>query len=311
MKKGLIVGIGISCCIILFMASMEFFLRAIPNDFNRKIQAFNRQKDQIEILILGSSHTYVGLNPAEFSSPTFNMAFSSQTVDLDAKLLERLNNQLPRLKTVILPISYFSYVLCLEDGTSAHKIKNYNIYYGIYSHTHRWKNQMELFHLPWKQSIQRLKRFRIDPYNEIHIDQNGFIAKRYVKSKMDSIQSAQHAVANHSQNLKDKNIQARIDSNVQAIESIIRWCNSHHVKLLLVTPPVQQVYLDRLNPQQLQHMRQTTQQIIQRHPEVSWWNDMDATHLFTPQDFQNPDHLSKQGATHWSKRINAKLHPKN
>lgn len=311
MKIGRIIPLIVLCGILFFatisFSSLEFFLRAIPNDFSFKKYHLESSQDKIEILILGSSHTYVGLDPKLFSAPTYNLAYSSQTLDLDEKLFDQFKNQLPQLKTVIIPISYFSYVLCLEDGSSAHKIKNYNIYYSIYSHTLDWKNQTEIFHQPLSTSLYRLEKYIEDPTNEIKVDRNGFISKRYVKQDIDSIESAEHAVANHSKNLKDTLTQNRIASNLKALQSIITWCNANDVKVILLTSPVMRFYIDRLNKVQYNHMKQTTQQVVEQYPAVEWWNYMDSTRLFLPEDFQNADHLSQKGAQKWSKLINTKL----
>ena len=126
MKKIALIVLSLSFCFFVPLISIEFFLRAIPNDFNEKSYYFHRNKEKIEVLILGSSHTFVGVDPNALSKPAFSLAYSSQTLDLDELIFDRVKNELPNLKTVIIPVSYFSYPLVLEDGTSHQKIKNYN-----------------------------------------------------------------------------------------------------------------------------------------------------------------------------------------
>ena len=87
------------------MISLEVLIRNIPSDFKDKRDYLEAHSNEIETLILGSSHSFHGLNPEFFSSKTYNAAFSSQILFYDLEILRRYESDLTELEWVILPIS--------------------------------------------------------------------------------------------------------------------------------------------------------------------------------------------------------------
>lgn len=307
MKKFTIFIVGFSFCLILVLLSGEYFLRTIPNDFSTKMKLFQQQKDKIEVLILGSSHAYVGVNPAYFISPTFNFANSSQTLDLDEQLFKKIKDDLPQLKTVIIPISYFSYVLALEDGKSAAKIKNYNIYYGIYSHTYELKNQFEILNQYPKVNWKRYQKYLAYPFAEVFTDANGFKSKGIGKKALSPAEALNNTLTNHTRNISDPLIQLRIDQNYHSLQQIIDWCQEKNINVVLLTTPVQASYLKGLDPIQKQDFLQKTETIVAKNNHLRWFNYLDLGHIFTSQDFKDVDHLSIDGAKKLSIMVNKEL----
>ena len=107
----------------------EVVLRNIPNDYIYKKKYLDVYSNEIETLVLGSSHSFYGVNPAFFFKNTFNASHISQSFDYDLEILEKYDGYLGELKTVVIPISYFSLFHKLESGSESWRIKNYIIYY--------------------------------------------------------------------------------------------------------------------------------------------------------------------------------------
>lgn len=307
MKKWIIFIGSFSFCFICILLVGEYFLRQIPNDYSTKMKSFLQQQEKVEVLILGSSHSYVGLNPAYFSPTTFNFANSSQTLDLDAQLLQKVVDQMPKLQTVIIPISYFSYVLALEDGKSASKIKNYNIYYHIYSHTFQWNNQFELLSQSPKANWKRYQKFLKYPTAEVFTDANGFKTKRIGKSKLNTTEALKNTLSNHTRALSDEKIQLRIAQNIAALQQMIALCRKKQIQVVLLTTPVQTSYLKGLDPVQKQHFIQQTSAVVSKNNHVKWGNYLEIDSIFTSEDFQDVDHLSIAGAKKLSILVNQQL----
>lgn len=163
--------------IVLFIIGCEFTLRKIPNDYNYKAKYLKEKGSEIETLILGSSHTFYGLNPSKFTSNTFNAGHSSQSLDLDVLIFEKYSGNMTSLENVIIPISYFSYPFTLNEGKSLDKITNYNIYYGINTSNNELKYNYEIF----SNSIKYNKNKIIDYFkgkNLLTIHENGYIKVR-------------------------------------------------------------------------------------------------------------------------------------
>ena len=58
--------------ILLLAVIIEIFLRLIPNDYLHKKKYLDAHSCDIETLILGSSHSFYGIDPNYFSNNTFN-----------------------------------------------------------------------------------------------------------------------------------------------------------------------------------------------------------------------------------------------
>ena len=82
--------------IVLVSAYLEHKLYQIPNSYNLKRTNFEHQLESIQTLILGSSHALNAINPAYLSTPTYNLANVSQSLDYDQLLTLKYLPQLPR-----------------------------------------------------------------------------------------------------------------------------------------------------------------------------------------------------------------------
>jgi hypothetical protein len=103
--------------IVLVAFICEVAFRAIPNDYKLKRHYLDKNALQIETLILGSSHALYGINPEYFTTKTFNGSNISQSINYDYQIIKKYEKDLKNLKTLILPLSYFTLFRKLEDGT--------------------------------------------------------------------------------------------------------------------------------------------------------------------------------------------------
>ena len=307
MKKIALIVLSLSFCFFVPLISIEFFLRAIPNDFNEKSYYFHRNKEKIEVLILGSSHTFVGVNPNLLKQPAFSLAYSSQTLDLDELIFDRVKNELPNLKTVIIPVSYFSYHLVLEDGTSHQKIKNYNIYYNLYSNTHLISNSFEVFHQKPAKNWNEIQRFYQNPRFKVTIDSTGFISKRYVNTKLTWNEKVKNAVKSHSLPMYNPLIQQRMQENTAALTRMLDWCVERNIKVILLSSPADSSYVNQLEKHQFEYWKNTTQRLSSMYNNVIWLNYLEDSSGFSREDFQDPDHLNEKGSQKLTQLINSNL----
>ena len=95
--------------ILLIIFSLEFVLLHLPNDYKYKKEYLDQHSNEIKTLILGSSHTFYGLDPKFFPMSTFNASnIISNTSLVIEKILMKYKNQLSNLNTIVLPVSYFT-----------------------------------------------------------------------------------------------------------------------------------------------------------------------------------------------------------
>ena len=84
--------------IFVFMGGVEYAVRQIPNEYKYKNDWMDQHAEEVETLILGSSHAYDGINPDFLGKNAFNLAFPSQTLKYDHHLFFRWADRLRKLK---------------------------------------------------------------------------------------------------------------------------------------------------------------------------------------------------------------------
>ena len=85
---------------------IEFVVRSAPNPYKYKISLIEKQKKDVQLLIIGSSTALNGINPSFFDKKALNMALGGQGIAIDAFLVNRYLHQMPNLEAIILPVGY-------------------------------------------------------------------------------------------------------------------------------------------------------------------------------------------------------------
>ncbi|MGV0937440.1 hypothetical protein [Empedobacter falsenii] len=280
--------------IIVTIIGIEQTLRKIPNDYKYKADYLKENGKQIETLILGSSHTFTGLNPKLFKNKTFNAAHSAQSLDLDYKIFEQNRKYLPNLKTIIIPISYFSFTKQLNDFNQK-KLKYYSIYWNIDINNNDLNLNYEFFSEPIEVNYNRIKDYWIEDKNNFTIDTNGYIKKRYEPSWNDSIY-AKKTFERHRANLNSNQIQRIIKTHYHDLEQIIKQAKSNNIKVVLLATPTTNLYKNYVikTPQYFNLKNNINR--LSKYDNVIFIDYFINNENFTKKDFKNSDHLNAKGA---------------
>ncbi|MEL6132144.1 MAG: hypothetical protein AAFR59_02130 [Bacteroidota bacterium] len=75
--------------ILLLLGGLEYVQYELPNDYTYKKQLLEAGAQDWEVLILGSSHSYLGIDPHHLDRPAFNLAYTAQTLAFDHFLLAK------------------------------------------------------------------------------------------------------------------------------------------------------------------------------------------------------------------------------
>jgi hypothetical protein len=111
MKKFIIYTLWFILPFVIIAIPMEYMLRQIPNDYKYKKNYLDKHSNEIQTLILGTSHAFYGIDPIYFSTNTFNASNVSQSLRFDFEILKKYQNEFANLETIVLAISYHS-LLC-------------------------------------------------------------------------------------------------------------------------------------------------------------------------------------------------------
>jgi hypothetical protein len=286
--------------IIVFFLVLEIAIRKIPNDYQLKKNYLDKNASKINTLILGSSHTFYGVNPKYFSKHTFNTAYVSQTLDLDEVLLGKYLRKMTNLKAVIIPISYSSLFETLETDVEKWRLKNYILYYGFENKYHFTNNFETLNHDILLNLKKAVKHYVL---NKSFITSSNLGWGTNFNSKERKKFEGQFTAKKHTAN----NFKL-YDGNLKNLQEIIKMCQKKNIKILFITTPTHDSYYNNLNQIQLSKTIKTINELIQKNQNCIYLNLL-KSRMFINTDFYDADHLNEIGAKKLSLFIDKKINP--
>ncbi len=295
MKKFLFYLVKIILPILLFFLVLEVAIRKIPNDYQLKKDYLNENAAEINTLILGSSHTFYGLNPEYFSQKTFNAAYVSQSLDLDYEILRKYDLKLKNLKTVIIPISYFSLFETLETDVEKWRIKNYVIYYDL-ENTYQLLDHFESLDNHIALNVKKIIKYYV--LNKSYITSSYLGWGTNFNSKNKKTLNGAFTAKKHT--AKNFNL---YDENIKSLQKIVTLCRKNKVKVIFITTPTHASYYHNLNKNQLEKTTKTISKFVKNNSNCEYIN-MLTSDKFTNEDFYDADHLNEIGAKKLSLFLN-------
>ena len=268
---------------------MEFSLRSIPNDYLYKKEYLDAHSNEIETLVLGSSHSYRGIDPVYFTNNCFNASYVSQSLNYDYEILRKYDNNFSNLKTVVLSISYFSLFTKMEQGPEAWRVKNYVIYYGMNT-SNSIADFTEIMSNRFGANLQRLVSYYLNGERNIPCSKFGWGTPNKFENSRNLEETGKTAAQRHT--VKDYQY---LKENIFTLNSIIEFCNRHNVKLILYTPPAYVTYRQNLNKEQLRNTLKLANEIANSNENCYYLNLLEDK-SFISTDFLNADHLNEVGA---------------
>lgn len=301
MKRFILKTLLLLLPIVIVAASMEYLLRRIPNDYIYKKNYLDEHSEEIQILILGSSETYFGIDPAYFPQNTFNACYVSQSLDLDYEIFCKYQKRFEHLKIIILPISYHTLWGKLKNGVESWRMKNYALYYGI--NTKSLSDHSELLNGKLGINFQRLYNYYWEKKDDMSCSELGWGTSFKSEIVNDLEETGRTAALRHTyHNICSEENEKVLTENMEILNSFAELCNQKNAKLLLITVPVYQSYRKNMNEEQLNKMIETMTDFTAKHPNcqyINWLENPD----FVARDFFDGNHLNDTGAKKLSEKL--------
>jgi hypothetical protein len=291
------------CCFLLpfliFGTYLEYGLSKYPNSYLVKKDDISQNLQNIEVLILGTSHALNGLNPRFFSQKTFNLANASQSIYYDKALLDLYIDKLPKLKTVILSVSYFSFWYQLES--SPEDWRKY-FYYQYLNIPNQSINNLEfkawssiVLYSPKKTLDIALQNFKVEENKLYYQGWNGTDTAIAEISMSDT----KKRIDFHHVLMAEKNIV----QNIQYINEIITKLRKKNIDIIIIRMPVYKTYYKQMLPK-YSHINDSIIKTLTSQYKVFYYN-YSQNHHFNRTDFHDSDHLSFIGAEKFSKVVDS------
>jgi len=275
----------------------EVALRNIPNNYSYKNNYLDKNSKDIQVLILGSSHSFAGIDPTYLSFNSFNAAESSQTLEFDYQIFKKYDDKWNNLKYIILPVDYFSFTSNLSASIESWRIRYYELYYKI----NITGNILNTFQVSsnLRVNLQKLRDFNFKNKSNITCSALGRDLSYNSGRKRDLYSTAIAAAHQHrainNQYLKE---------NIIALQSIIKLAAKHNVKVILYMSPAYKTYVQQLNRQQLDNVINVTKNIASANRNAMYVNLLNDS-TFKKVDFFDADHLNEIGAKKLTKKIDS------
>ncbi|MBT8263269.1 MAG: hypothetical protein KJO05_10630 [Bacteroidia bacterium] len=266
-----------------------------------------KEQKEIETLVLGSSQTKTAINPQWLSSPTLNLASTSQHHDTDFKLYTGLKERLPKLKTVIIEVSYSHFELP-HNGADFWKNSIYLEYFEANCFERRaWLKDRFIYlaNPPFFSDAlydEYLGPKRETNFNEFGFDLNQFEGVFSRNNYDEETISEMKFTGNSREN------EALFRRNSAYLIEMLKAFDSHGIDVILITTPLYKNYLDRRNAKISKRRDSMLTVIGERFPNLRLLDlEEDTANNFTTKDFLNQNHLNPEGAKKFTARLEQML----
>lgn len=285
--------------VLIAFLPVEYLIRQVPNPYKYKYEWMQKNAEDVEILVFGSSHTFYGIRPEFFDGKAFSLANVSQGYKQDSFLLKHWADRYNQLKTVIVPISFHSW---FDDGfqygAESYRCRYYKIYMDCDLYPNWSLYNLELSHL--KTALGKLKKY-ISKGDDLGYDKYGWgntqkLAEKDMAKWNDGTE-AEVAVKRHTANNWNY-----IETNYERMKEMAVFCKNHKIQLVLITTPCWHSYYNNLNKEQLSKMYELTHR-FQKEFDVPYF-DFLKDPRFKADDFYDSNHLSDIGAIKFTKILN-------
>ncbi|MCM1370002.1 MAG: DUF1574 domain-containing protein [Candidatus Amulumruptor caecigallinarius] len=288
------------CLAILIIG--ELIVRNMPTSYSYKNQWLENNAEEVELLILGPSHTYYGLKPELLDYNAFNLANVSQTPEYDQELLEKWITRMPRLKYIVLSTSYYSFREGTLEEIDNPRCNNYKIAMGINVHSDFSKYNFALS--DFSGYFGKLRNLVL-PQNSNICDSLGFglgfdLTTRDPRWKEKGDERVGELT--YSKNLqRQKNV-------IECFNKIAKTASDHGAECIVVITPTWETFRQNADPIQLQEFISITENMCKQNGFMLL--NLFSSQDFTEDDFHDVDHMSDKGAEKLSRILNAAI-PKN
>lgn len=276
-----------SIVIIMIIAAAEIYVENLSNPCKDKHKWMLAHSENVETLVLGSSHTYYGIRPDMLGKNAYSLALVSQTYRYDAYLLQHYN--MPKLKNVIIPFSYFSLWEDIDlQKEMSFEATRYRIYMDCDIHSRIGEYGFEFMHI--NSFKEKLKS--IYTPSKMSWDEYGWGTNYTIESRNEDWDNGEIRAKNNTYPDNSE----YVSLNINFLQNIIDFCNNRNIKVTIITTPVSYTFLKYESSYQKEINKKELRRILKQNPNIKYLN-FENDSSFTDKDFYDADHLNTDGAT--------------
>lgn len=248
-----------------------------PECLTCKVEGYKLQ-DNVETLILGSSHVANGYTPIEGE---YNFAMPSQDLYYTYNVYKKVNR--PTIKNLVVSFSVFTPGLSIVRTKCSDFCVPYKLLLDIDYQNASFAEENGLFKMESgvAEEIEYCRKHSRMPKNYL----GGIL--RYPRTKFDKKASERQALGHY------KNHQ-REDSQMSYCEALIKDAKANNQKVFFVITPTTDVYRNVLPPKE--DIFKILYDMVSQYDNTKVLDYFDSKSFDEKVDFTNEDHLNKHGA---------------
>ena len=308
-KHTLIIAFIVAIPAVVFLVYVEYGLNKLDTHYLKKRIDFERQLNSIEILTLGSSNAYFGINPAQFSCTGYSLAFNAQSMYYDLEFVKKYLPLMPNLKVVVLPAIFYTTGSKLIGTSQDWRIYFYKQYFGLPNESVPGDMTGNIKRFIDSRNYTKIALYGNTVYYHVkqrfsgHVDyipeSNGWYDSKDVPKLTDKNNTGINGAISHSKTY-DTDV-AKI--NIEYWQEIISLLNEKKVNILIIRLPEDSSYYNNLEGQKSKLFTDSITELAQKNGIV--FADYSKDSRFGPKDFTlMSDHLNPEGASTFSKILN-------
>ncbi|MCP4652141.1 MAG: hypothetical protein GY858_02000 [Candidatus Omnitrophica bacterium] len=292
---------------IAIITFFEVGLRKVLNTYNKRKIVFEKNIADYQILVLGSSHAFRGINPALFRHKGFNLANASQTLYYDLEIVKKYIDRMPALKMVLINVDFLSFEFDLDKSQEYWRCFFYEKHLNIPLESNNHRFDIKRFSLADMYGRKRslgffLKGFNVDLAKSVADD--GFMAKDITHNDRNLIStfSGKKRADYHRQfclGITDPS------ENIAYLEELIKLLKDHDVTPVIMTIPTFITYYQNFSEGERAFITNTAKAIGKKY-SVNYFDYLKDPR-FIISDFYDNDHLCHHGANKFSRIINQEI----
>ncbi len=249
---------------------------------------------EYELLILGNSKPYRGLNPDQFTLPTFNFAHDADSYNQMYYKLRFLFERGKSIKYLILGVDYFQF---------SHKVDKRNYVYSDFlgdDYIRDFTTGNLLF-----QKIKYKTKYFI---SNMHPKNLLLLELKFKNNKPFLCENGQylyHVAHENGIIERDKN---RLDFQIRYFQKIIDLCKSKNIKILIIMPPLRSNELNLYTKSEIEEFDLFIREYTDNNNNNNiLYLNYSTSRDFSSEDFADVTHLNESGANKFSKIVDKDL----
>ena len=281
--------------LVLLLGLVEHRLTQIPTGYKTKRMYLERSIDKAQVIITGSSHSYYGIKPQLLGAPAFSVAYVSQDIYYDTRILLKYLPQAKSARLVIVPISYSTLENMLEDSPEAWRTSYYYRFWEIPHASTRFRIADHSFiALYGPQQTRNFLWNGVPLVSPEAMDESGGTAG-LGDTKVASVMDASATIKRHNSGMK----LTYASQNRKYLEELFDALKARGIHIVIITTPTFHSYYDNLSPNAFALMQKEIEGLRLKYG-LEYRNYLTDSR-FTVDDFSDSDHLSTVGAEKFSR----------